>query len=141
VIVPSSAICDASVVVRWLVDDALSDVAIDARARYDLIAPKLLLSEAGNALRAYVRAGSLPLDLAQRHLIGLPRQIELRDEDRFMPLALRLAVENAHAIYDCVYAATAMTLSLPLITADVRFARKFAAVPDLRLLALQDWTT
>ena len=59
---PSLAICDASVAVRWLVDDPLSAPAIRARDRYDLIAPWLLMSETANALRNYVKAGVLPLE-------------------------------------------------------------------------------
>ena len=136
---PSSAICDASVAVRWLVDDPLSAAAIRARDRYDLIAPWLLMSETANALRNYVKAGVLPLELARRHLMGLPGQIELRGEEKLMPLALRLAVERDHAAYDCVYVAMALTLEAPLVTADARMARKFADLPGVDIQTLQDW--
>jgi predicted nucleic acid-binding protein len=139
-IVPSLAICDASVAVRWLVADPLSDAALDARDRYDLAAPWLVLSETANALRTQVAAGLMPAEMARRHMIGLPRQIELHGEDRVMPLALRLAINADHPVYDCVYAAMAMTLAAPLITGDARFARKFANVSDLEILTLQNWT-
>lgn len=136
---PSSAICDASVAVRWLVHDPLSEIAVEVRRRYDLIAPWLLMSETANALRSHVRAGLLPLELARRHLMGLPGQIELRGEEKLMPLALRLAVERDHAAYDCVYLAMAITMDLPLVTADARLARKFSDLPGLELRTLQDW--
>jgi len=137
--VPSSAICDASVAVRWLVDDPLSAVAIDARRQYDLIGPWLLLSETANALRDHVKAGSLPVDLARRHLMGLPRQVEMHAEETLMPLALKLAVERDHAVYDCVYVAMALTRAAPLITGDARLARKFADLSGLELRTLQTW--
>jgi predicted nucleic acid-binding protein len=138
--VSSSAICDANVAVFWLVDNPLSDAALAARARYELAAPRLLLSEAANALRAYVRAGLLPLAHAQRHLTDLPRQIDLRDEHGLLPMALSLAVEKDHAAYDCLYVAMAMSLALPLVTADVKLARKFADTAGADFITLQDWT-
>ncbi|WP_298745691.1 type II toxin-antitoxin system VapC family toxin [uncultured Brevundimonas sp.] len=97
------------------------------------------MSETANALRSHVRAGLLPLELARRHLMGLPGQIELRGEEKLMPLALRLAVERDHAAYDCVYLAMAITMDLPLVTADARLARKFSDLPGLELRTLQDW--
>ncbi|MDP3403222.1 MAG: type II toxin-antitoxin system VapC family toxin [Brevundimonas sp.] len=136
---PSSAICDASVAVRWLVDDPLSQVAIAARRQFDLKAPWLMMSETANALRNQVKAGFLPLDIARRHLEGLPRQIELRGEQDLMPLALTLAVQRDHAAYDCVYVAMALTLSVPLVTGDARLARKFCDLPGLEMRTLQDW--
>lgn len=134
------AVCDANVAVFWLVDDPLSDVAIQAKRRFEMVAPRLLLSEVANALRAYVRADRLPFSIAQRHLASLPRQIELRDEDDLAPLALRLSVELDHPAYDCFYVAMAMTLSVPLVTADARLARKFEGVPSAEFITLQDWT-
>ena len=136
---PSLAICDANVAVFWLIDDPLSEVALDARARHEMVAPRLLLSETANALRAYVRAGLLPFEIARSHLANLPRQIELRDEDRLMPSALRLAVEYDHPAYDCVYVSMAIDLAVPLITADAKLARKFLGSPGLELRTLQSW--
>lgn len=136
---PFSAICDASVAVRWLVDDPLSERALAARGRYELTAPRLLLSETANALRSYVRIGRLPLELAQRHLVSLPHQVEMRDEDEVLPLALGIAADMDHPVYDCVYVALALTSALPFITADARLARKFAGVSGVQFLTLQDW--
>lgn len=137
---PSLAICDASVAVRWLVADPLSDAALDTRNRYDLVAPWLVLSETANALRTQVAADLLPVEMARKHMIGLPKQIELHGEDRVMPLALRLAIDTNHPVYDCVYAAMAVTLAVPLVTGDARFARKFANAQGLEILTLQNWT-
>jgi len=133
VTVRSSAICDANIAVRWLVDHPTSGFAIEAREAHDLIAPQLLLAEVANALRGYVRAGLLPLEMAQTHLVRLPRQIELRPEDSLMPLALRLSIEHAHPVYDCVYVAMALTLNCPLVTADGKLAKAFAGLRGLQL--------
>ncbi len=129
----SSAICDANIAVRWLVDHPLSALAIEARQARDLIAPQLLLSEVANALRGYVRVGLIPLELAQTHLVRLPRQIELRPEEQLMPLALRLSVEHDHPAYDCVYVAMALTLNCPLVTADGKLAKAFEGLRGLQL--------
>jgi len=134
--VPSSAICDANIVIRWVTDHPNSDAALEVRRRHHLIAPWLILSEVANGLRAYVRTGTLPQAIAERHLETLPRQVELTAEHPLMPVALRLSLEHDHAAYDCVYVAMAMTKGLPLITDDLKLARKFEGVSGLSILTL-----
>lgn len=50
-----------------------------------------------------------------------------------MPLALRLSIEHAHPVYDCVYVAMALTLNCPLVTADGKLAKAFAGLRGLQL--------
>lgn len=136
---PSAAIFDASVVVRWVVDDPLSPAAIEASQSWTPIAPTLLGTEFANALRSQARAGRYERDWCLLQMGRLTRLIDLRDEREYWPLALRLGLglERDHAVYDCVYVAMAVSLALPLITADSRLTRKFADLPGLDLRPLQ----
>ncbi len=134
---PSPAIFDASVVVRWVVDDPLSPAAIEASQAWTPIAPTLLGTEFANALRSQVRAGRYEADWCLLQMGRLVRLIDLRDEREHWPLALRLGLERDHAVYDCVYIAMALSLALPLITADAKLVSKFSGLPGLDLRPLQ----
>ena len=55
-----SAVFDASVIVKWFVDDPLADAAIQARRTYaSTVAPDLMLIEVANVFRRYVVRGEL----------------------------------------------------------------------------------
>lgn len=134
---PSSAIFDASVVLRWMVEDPLTPAALRAGQAYQAIAPTLLGSEIANVLRTQVRHGRHELEWCITQLRRLPSLIEMHNEQALLPLALRLAAERDHAVYDCVYVALAVETSRPLITADGRLARKFQNLPGLKMLPLE----
>lgn len=138
---PSSAIFDASVVVRWMVDDSLTPAALEAAKTYRPVAPLLLGSEVANALRTQVKAGRHEADWCLTQVRRLPNLMQFEDERPLWPMALRLAVEHDHSAYDCIYVAMALTLAVPLITGDVKLARKFDQLPGLDLRTLQDWTS
>lgn len=136
---PSSAIFDASVVLRWMIQDPLTTAAINAGEAYQAIAPMLLGSEVANALRSQLKAGRYELDWCLAQMRRLPHLIRLEDEQDLWPLSLSLAFQRDHAAYDCVYVAMAVTHAVPLITADARLARKFEDMPGLEIRTLQDW--
>lgn len=100
----------------------------------------LLGSELANAMRSQVKAGLYEAEWCLVQMRRLSQLIVLKDERELWPQALRLAVDRDHAAYDCVYVAMAITLALPLITADAKLARKFADLPGLEVKLLQDWT-
>ncbi|WP_286692368.1 MULTISPECIES: type II toxin-antitoxin system VapC family toxin [unclassified Brevundimonas] len=134
---PSSAIFDASVVVRWVVDDPLTPAAIEASETWAPVAPTLLGSEFANALRSQAKAGRYEADWCLAQITRLTKLIDLRDEREHWPLALKLGLERDHAVYDCVYVAMAVSLALPLITADSRLTNKFSDLPGLDLRPLR----
>lgn len=136
---PSSAIFDASVVVRWMVEDDLSPAALRASEVYRPVAPTLLGSEVANTLRNQVKARRYELDWCLSQMRRLPNLIQLEDERALWPMALRLAAERDHGAYDCLYVAMALTRAVPLITGDARLARKFGDLPGLELQTLQAW--
>lgn len=117
-------VIDASVALKWLVEEPGSEDALALQGR-DLAAPALLRIEAANVLRTLVarqeatRAQAVEL-LAL--LQGAPVTI-VDPDDALEARALELALDLGHPIYDCVYLALAERMGRTLITADKRFLR------------------
>ena len=133
------AIFDANVVLLWMIESPLGSIALEAEQIYRPVAPTLLGSEVANALRSQIKAGLYELDWCLQQLRRLPKLVQLEDESALWPAALRLAAERDHAAYDCVYIAMAVTQAVPLVTADIKLANKFADLPGLELRTLHDW--
>lgn len=129
-----SAVVDTSIVLRWFVSDRWSVSALVAADRYRLIAPAFLKLEVANALRSQVRFAGMATEVALRHLDGLRATVSLFDDEPLLPAAFRLAVDREHAVYDCVYLALALRDGVPMLTADMKLARKFEQVPGLQIL-------
>lgn len=131
---------DASVALKWVLDEPGSQAAAELLDGRSLSAPPLLATEVANALWVAVRRGQLTgaeaedaLDLILRAPfqpppsgLALPRR------------ALELAQLLDHPVYDCTYLALAIALERPVVTADRRFAaaasRSAEAAPFVRLL-------
>lgn len=120
----SGFVVDASVAVKWLVSEALSEQAALLLARdQPLIAPELLYAEAASALWAMARRGNLSatdardaLDLLADAPITAPCSMR-----QLLPAAARLAKDLDHPVYDCFYLALALQEQRPVVTADRRF--------------------
>ncbi|MEN2785408.1 type II toxin-antitoxin system VapC family toxin [Sphingomonas qilianensis] len=121
-------IVDASVALKWLVEEEDSDVARALLGGVELWAPILIHAEVGNAIWKKRRRGELGDDAELASLPGLLAFI-LRtiDETPMMDRALSLAIEMDHPVYDCVYLAVAEALDQELVTADHRFASRLSA--------------
>ena len=132
-------IVDASVAVKWVVDEPDAEAA-EALLEQRLAAPTLWLAEAANALWTKCRRKDITEQEVHdgcRMLAQAPvTRIEL---DPLLPTAARLALELGHPVYDCFYLAAAQLRDTYLITADRRFARRVANhgehAPRVRLLA------
>ncbi|WP_417493462.1 type II toxin-antitoxin system VapC family toxin [Maricaulis sp.] len=123
-------ILDASVATRMFLATPERAQALAAARAHEFIAPRLILTETSNALWKYVRRGDIALNQAQEAVRQLDRQLSIVDDFRLTVLALRLASELDHPVYDCVYLATAQTYQYPLLTADKRLS---ALARDLSL--------
>jgi predicted nucleic acid-binding protein len=118
----TSLIVDASVAVKWFVEEA--DTASARRLGDDqneLWAPDLVIAEVGNALwKKCTRAA-----LSSKQLVaGMNRLPNLFDRlfpmSALGPRAAEMAALLKHPVYDCFYLALAERERLPIITADAK---------------------
>lgn len=117
-------VVDASVAVKWLVDEPGSaEAARLLDENVPLVAPELIYSEAANALWAIARRGRIEasdvrtaLDLLAEAPLSVPHPMK-----HLMAAAARLAGDLDHPVYDCLYLALAIQEQRPVITADRQF--------------------
>ena len=135
-------VVDASVAVKWVIPEVLSDRASSLRGRTDrLLAPDLLLPEAANALwKKLMRREIIAREAAQAIDLLMASGLDLRPSGPLLGLALTLARRLRHPVHDCLYVALAQAEGSTLITADRRLLARIArgrarvAVMDLATL-------
>jgi predicted nucleic acid-binding protein len=123
--VSTTLVIDASIAVKWVVEEEGTAEALAVRQRAKLIAPELLSAECANILWKKVQRAELSKDealLAARVLQAA--DIEFPAARSLMEAATRLAVELQHPAYDCLYLALAFERNCRFVTADERFVRK-----------------
>ena len=134
-------VVDASVAVKWVLPEPESEPALRIQEEFqdeklDLVAPHLLISEAGNVLWKRVRRGDLDARSAQRCFQQLLRDSPvLLDSPAVSLSALHLAMAHGQTFYDCLYLAWALEQRCDLVTADEKFFRAMRpAFACIRLL-------
>ncbi len=135
-------IIDASVAVKWLVLEEMSDVAIELYGTGDhLVAPRLIVTEIANVLARKTMQGLLTRDEASYQFRSLPQYLPVLIEvDPLIEPAFEIACELSHPIYDLIYLETARRLDAQLITADRRFADKLAGTDLAKYVTLlSEW--
>ena len=121
----NTLVIDASVTVKWVVEEAGTPEAVILRQKAKLIAPELLVAECANILWKKVKRDELLKEealLAARLLQGA--EIELLPTRSLFEAATRMSIEIDHPAYDCLYLALAVETECPFVTADERFLRK-----------------
>jgi predicted nucleic acid-binding protein len=122
-----SLIVDASVAVKWFVQEPHSDMAELLIRRQDLIAPTLIIAEVANAFWKRIQRDVSTLDQAIAALEQLPRSFRMLVPSHVLVLdAMRFAVANHHPVHDCFYIMLAEREAAPIVTAD----RKLASVAE-----------
>jgi predicted nucleic acid-binding protein len=121
----NTLVIDASIAVKWVVEEDGTAEALALRQRAKLIAPELLVAECANILWKKVQRDELLKEealLAARLLQGA--EIELLPMRSLFETATRMSIEIDHPAYDCVYLALAAESKCQFVTADERFLRK-----------------
>lgn len=118
-------VIDASVAIKWVVEEEGTAEALALRRESRLIAPELLVGECANILWKKVQRGELTKDeavLAARLLQAA--ELELLPTRSLFEAATRMSIEIDHPAYDCVYLALAAESQCRFVTADERLVRK-----------------
>jgi predicted nucleic acid-binding protein len=121
----NALVIDASIAVKWVVDEDGTPEALALRKRGKLLAPELLVSECANILWKKVRLNELTRDealIAARLLQA--SDIELLPTRSLLAAAVQIAIGLDHPAYDCVYIALAIAHDCPFVSADQRLLRK-----------------
>jgi predicted nucleic acid-binding protein len=133
----STFVIDASVAIKWVIDEAGTTAALSLRG-HRLLAPDLLNAECANILWKKVRRKELSEDEAL-----LAARLLARSDVQFAPMrgllepATRLAIALGHPAYDCVYLALAEARGCDFVTADASLCRKaLSAALTSKVIAL-----
>lgn len=130
-------VLDASVAIKWVAPEALSDAAIALLDQRPLVAPDLLVAECANILWKKVRRDEMEHETAQLAAKAIERvDIELVPMRLLLAESVKLAIEIDHPAYDCIYLAVALQRDLPLVTADARLVTALRESRDERLAKL-----
>jgi len=126
-----AAIVDASVAVKWLVQEPGSEQA-RLLSRTRLEAPDLLPVECANILWKKVRVRDLSREEALGRLqLLLQAPVSLSESRRLLEPAIEMSFDLRHPVCDCVYLALALQRQLPLVTADERLVAAVRKLPRL----------
>ena len=132
-------VVDASVAIKWVLEEDGSDLAW-AVQREDMTAPSLWLVEAASALWRRVRMGDITGAEATEFLADLQEApVDTTPLEHDLPAALTLAHLLNHPPYDCLYLAAAIRFGTFVVTSDRRFAdaaRRNALGDRVRLLGI-----
>lgn len=123
----STLVVDASIAIKWVVEEDGTEEALTLRGRARLIAPELLVAECANILWKKVQREELSKQealLAARLLQGA--DVELFPTRSLFESATRLAIELDHPAYDCLYLALAIENECQFVTADEQLLRKLS---------------
>jgi len=131
-------VLDASVILKWFLEEEDSSVALRLRQYYisgasKLALPDLILYEVGNALRYDKKFSRSAASEAILSLVDLGIDIIVPTVS-LIEGALKVAYENKVTVYDAVYVSLAQEMSYNLITADTKLYGKVKNLGCVKLL-------
>lgn len=130
-----TAVVDASVAAKWVVEEQYSDRAATLLNSESLHAPSHWRAEAVNVLWAKVFHGDLTAeDAEERMQILLRAPIIDTPIETLMPRAFAIAVAHMITIYDALYVALAEAGGMQMVTADERLIRRLSGAAALAKL-------
>src|SRR4051794_15453467 len=124
-VTPTSAVFDASAVVRAAVDRSpAARTALDRAG--SRLAPDLVYAEVTSALLLYRRTGAMDARTAAEVLDEILRiPFDVRSSASLAGAAAAIAEERRLSAYDAMYVALAEAAKAPLVTADRRLAAAY----------------
>ena len=133
-------VIDASIAIKWVVEEEGTQAALALRNKAELIAPDLIIAECANILWKKVQRDELSASealIAARLLQSA--NVDILATRTLLEMATRLAIELGHPAYDCIYLALAIQSDCRFGTADKSFVRKISSAPLAeRVVALAD---
>ena len=136
-------VVDASVAIKWVVEETGTADALKLLRSGDLMAPELIVAECANILWKKARRNEMSAQQASLAADLLEHaDIEILPTRNLLSAATALAIELDHPAYDCCYLALALDRKARFVTADERFIRKLRQEKSERLsdtlLSLKD---
>jgi predicted nucleic acid-binding protein len=127
----SEWVVDASVAVKWYVDEPHAEMARRLLADdVHLSAPGHLFAEVGNALVKHVRRGELSATEVEEIAATLAAfPIDVVPVRELFGAGVAIALSQRCSVYDGLYVALARELELPLVTADRRLVNALQGGP------------
>jgi len=136
-------VVDASVAIKWYVEEEYREQALNLRRDYydekvALASQPLLFYEVAMALRYHVALSSNDVVNSINSLLDM--QLDLSAPMReVMDAAVNLAFEEGVTIYDAVYLALAELLGSKVITADEKLSEKLGEGRKKIILLIKDY--
>ena len=134
-----TVVVDASVVLKWVLDEDGAERARALAASEIMVVPDLWLIECSNVLAMKVRRGQITAsDSIQALDVIASAPVRIVPTRGLVALAHSLALELNKSAYDCLYLAIAVSERATMVTADAAFFRAASAVaayaPHVRML-------
>jgi predicted nucleic acid-binding protein len=116
-------VVDASVAIKWVIDEAGSQSARRLVADDELlVAPDFLIVECANILWSASRRGRITSERARAALLSIEAvPIHFLSASKHVGAAQTLAIELGHPVYDALYLAVALVEHAVVVTADRGF--------------------
>lgn len=125
-----TVIVDASVALKWVVEEDGAEAALALINDESLCAPDLMLVECANALWVMVRRRLVSSDHARSGLAAIAATpMRVVPSGLHVAAAQAIAFEIDRTVYDSLYLAVAIAERATLVTADSAFVRAVTAHP------------
>jgi predicted nucleic acid-binding protein len=120
-------VVDASVVVKWFVEEDGREQALQVLDRGERQAPDLIVAEVANVIWKKALRGQVAAGQAHSICAALPRYFDaLHPAEALVERAIGMGLALRHPIYDCLYLACAARIQGRLVTADRRLIAALA---------------